>query len=312
MSINCAQQMKFENLTACPVCQHTEALVFLRRKVRDIPLEFSICRNCGLIYQNPRFTRESLADYFSSDLFIQDDANGNRLDDLLGYPDYFAWDSSYRRTAALRLKRIAKYKTPPGDLLEVGTATGSFLNEARSFGFRVRGIDLSVAFATSARNRYSLDIDIDYIEECVLPESRYDVICNFGGIACWRDPIRALTNIHSGLKPEGIFVLNHFNVNSIPARILSGRHFEYNHASLIIYSTKTMQQCLRQAGFKVIYSERERQYASLGRIAAYLKQKRLLKALGTLGLKEITIPMVIPGTMFSICRKADWLNSSGR
>jgi SAM-dependent methyltransferase len=281
------------------VCLHTEAIPVVQRTVQGLPLEFSRCCNCDLIYQTPRLTRESLSSYFSSDVFLQDPGD---LDELLGYPDYLDWDKSYARTASLRLKRIVMYKQPPGELLEIGSATGSFLHAARSLGFSVRGLDLSSKFAAIARTR-GLEVDVDYIEDRSLPESRYDVVCNFGGIACWRDPIRALKNIHRSLKADGILVMNYFDVDSLPGRILGEHHFEYNHASLVIFSNKTMQGCLRQGGFETIFSQNERQFATLGRIVGYLKQKTALRALRALRLDEITIPIIVPGTIFSICRK---------
>jgi SAM-dependent methyltransferase len=298
-----AEEWNFERLSGCPVCRSADASTVVARKVRGFPLEFSRCGHCSLIYQNPRLTRESLASYFSSNLFIQD-PKGDNLDELLGYSDYFDWDRSYKRTAQLRLARLARFKQPPGELLEIGTATGSFLNAARSFGFRVRGLDLSASFAEIARKDHSLDIDVGYIEEARLPESHFDVVCNFGGIACWRDPVRALANIRRCLKPDGVFVFNHFDVDSLPGRILGDRHFEYNHASLVIYSKKTMERCLNQSGFDVVYSQNERQYASLGRIAGYLKQARTLQVLCALGLGNAIIPIIVPGTIFAICRKS--------
>jgi SAM-dependent methyltransferase len=296
------EQWNFESVGACPACGRFEAFKFVKRTVRGLPLEYSRCGNCGLIYQNPRLTRASLASYFSSNLFIQD-PGGDNPNELLGYSDYFDWDKSYRPTASLRLKRIARFKKPPGHLLEIGTATGSFLNAARSGGFNVRGVDLSSAFAEIARKRHGLEIEVDYIEDACLSESYYDVVCNFGGIACWRDPLRALANIGRCLKPDGIFVLNHFDVDSFPAKLFGERHFEYNHASLIIFSKKTMDQCLSQAGFEVIYSENERQYATLGRIAGYLKQSWVLRCLRAVHLADMSIRLIVPGTIFSICRK---------
>jgi SAM-dependent methyltransferase len=297
-----AEEWNFERLSGCPVCGSVDATTVVARKIRGFPLEFSRCGNCSLIYQNPRLTRESLSSYFSSKLFIRD-AEGN-LDEFLGYSDYFDWDRSYKRTAQLRLARLVRFKQPPGELLEIGTATGSFLNAARSFGFRVRGLDLSASFAEIARKNHALDIDVDYIEEAQLPESHYDVVCNFGGIACWRDPVRALANVRRCLKPDGIFVLNHFDVDSLPGKILGERHFEYNHASLVIYSKKTMKSCLNRTGFDMVYSQNERQYASLGRIAGYLKQARTLRLLRALGLGNAIVPLIVPGTIFAICRKS--------
>jgi SAM-dependent methyltransferase len=308
-SAESARTWKFERLAACPVCQSVEATTIVQRTVQQLPLEFSLCRNCGLIYQNPRMTRDSLADYFSSRIFLRD-PDGASSGELLGYPDYFAWDRSYRMTARLRLVRLARFKKPPGEMLEIGTATGSFLAAARSFGFRVRGLDLSAAFAEIARARYSLDIDVNYIEEAPLPGSHYDVACSFGGIACWRDPIRALTNVHRSLKADGIFVLNHFDVGSVPGKIWGARHFEYNHASLVIFSRRTMRRCLHQAGFDVIHSQNERQYASLGRIVGYIKNTVALKTLRALRLENVTVPLIVPSTVFAICRKRPALSRS--
>jgi len=196
-----SRDWKFENV-GCPGCLSDAAEPTVRRTVQSLPLEFSRCLDCALIYQTPRLTRESLSSYFSSETFIQD-PNGDNLDELLGYPDYFDWDKSYAVTAKLRLDRIGRFKRPPGELLEIGSATGSFLAAARSFGFRVRGLDLSSRFAAFARNRYDLNIDVGYVEEFAMPRSHYDVICSFGGIACWRDPIQALANI----REDAAFVM---------------------------------------------------------------------------------------------------------
>jgi SAM-dependent methyltransferase len=277
----------------------------VRRTVQSLPLAFSRCLDCGLIYQTPRLTRESLSSFFSSETFIQD-PNGDNLDELLGYPDYFDWDKSYAVTAKLRLNRIARFKRPPGELLEIGSATGSFLAAARSSGFRVRGLDLSSRFATLARKQHDLSIDVGYVEEFPLPRSHYDVICSFGGIACWRDPVQALTNIREALKPDGIFVMNHFDIDSVPSKILGAKHFEYNHGSLVIFSRRTMRQCLAHVGFEQVFSQSERQYASFGRIAEYLKWKAILKALRGIGLGNVTIPLIVPLTVFAICRRTPY------
>jgi SAM-dependent methyltransferase len=298
-STKASRDWKFENV-GCPGCLSDAAEPTLRRTIQSLPLEFSRCLDCGLIYQTPRLTRESLSSYFSSETFIQD-PNGDNLDELLGYPNYFDWDKSYAVTAKLRLDRIRRFKRPPGELLEIGSATGSFLAAARSFGFRVRGLDLSSRFAAFARNRYDLNIDVGYVEEFAMPRSHYDVICSFGGIACWRDPIQALANIREALKLDGIFVMNHFDIDSLPGKILGNHHFEYNHASLVIFSRQTMRQCLAHAGFEQVYSQSERQYASFGRIAGYLKLKAILKAFRRIGLENVTIPLIAPGTVFAIC-----------
>jgi hypothetical protein len=41
----------------------------------------------------------------------------------------------------------------------------------------------------------------------------------------------------------------------------------------------------------------ERQYASFGRIAGYLNLKAILRALRTIGLGNVTIPLIVPGVL---------------
>jgi SAM-dependent methyltransferase len=254
------------------------------------------------MFQNPRLTRDSLADYFSSTTFIRDsEAADYHLHEPLGDHDYDEWDASYKSTAALRLSRIVRYVQPPGRLLEIGTATGSFLDVARRHGFSVRGLDLSRSFAEMARARYGLEIDSDFIEEAPLPESHFDVVCAFGGIACWRDPVRGLANIRRSLAPGGIFVLNVPDVDGLPGRLLGDRYPEFNHASLTIFSTTTMRKCLDAAGLRMVFSESERQYASIDRIVTYLKSRKGRWLAQRLGLGHVTIPVIAFGTIFAVC-----------
>jgi len=100
--------------------------------------------------------------------------------------------------------------------------------------------------------------------------------------------------------------MNHFDTDSLPGKVLGSHHFEYNHASLVIFSRRTMRQCLTHVGFEQVYSQSERQYASFGRIAGYLKLKAILKALRGIGLENVTIPLIVPGTVFAICRRTPY------
>src|SRR5713226_438650 len=64
-----------------------------------------------------------------------------------------------------------------------------------------------------------------------------------------------------------------------------------------------MRRCLQHTGFDGVYSQSERQYASLGRIVGYIKSRLGLKILRALRLENATVPMIVPGTIFSIWRK---------
>ena len=297
---------EFETLTECTVCQAARFSKIFSGDIRSIPLDFVRCTSCGLVFQNPRLTERALQQYFSSRTFIEDSsASDYDLERPLGYHDYSEWDASYKATASLRLKHIMRCKAPPARLLEIGTATGSFLDVARGFGYTVKGIDVSTLFAEMARRKYGLDIESHFIETAPLPAAAYDVVCAFGGVSCWRDPVRAMKNIRQSLAPGGVFVLNFPDFDAPLSRIYGRRYPEFNHASLTIFSRATMRRALEKAGVSIEFSETERQYASIGRIVTYLKSAVGRKIAGQLGLEKVTLPVIAVGTVFAICRPAD-------
>ena len=302
-------EWNFEEVSSCPVCQTGTNTVIYKKHIRSILLQFVRCSGCGLVYQNPRLTREALVKYFSSSTFINDGQSGERsLEDQLGYFDYFAWDASYKKTARYRLERIARWKKAPALLLEIGTATGSFLDEARKVGYAVRGVDVSRTFADVARKNYGVEIDSGFIEEFPLPENTYDVICAFGGVSCWMDPVKAFRNIKRALKPDGILVMNHPDIESPVPRLLRDRYPEFNHASLTIFSNRTMRECLKRVGLRPVLVETERQSATVGRVVTYLKSRTGVNLAKRLGLKDLSIPLLAFGTTFAICIKDDGQN----
>ena len=297
-------EWKFEPVASCPVCGETQTTVRLERQVREVPLRFVACSRCGLLFQNPRPSRETLERYFSSTAFIKDERDEVDLNDTLGYYNYFNWDTSYRKTARLRLRWVRRFVPPPAKLLEVGTATGSFLAEAKHAGYDVRGLDLSTLFATYARSQNGLVIDNGFIEDFPLPPSAYDVVCYFGGIACSYDPLKALKNIRRALKPAGIFIFNATRIDTLVG-LLTRDHFpEYNHASLVVHTRRSIQELLSRTGFDVVQAGVEWQVASLERVVTYLRSNGAWGFIRRLGLGRINLPVLAVGTYLYICRSS--------
>lgn len=292
-----------EKVPACLVCGHAESETVFERDLRSVPLRFVRCLKCALVFQSPRLTRAAALAYFNSSTFFKDsDSNDFAMESPLGYPDYLDWDPSYQSTAALRLERIAKHCPPPARLLEVGTATGSFLARAREAGYRVEGLDVSPSLAEMARQRYRLEIRTGFLEETALSESHYDVISVFGGISCWRDPVLCLSRVRKALKPGGFFVFNCPDLDAIVPRVMGNRYFEFNPASFTIFSRTSLKRCLETAGFQTLFAESERQVASLGRIFTYLKAARLAGWVKHWKLDAFQLPVIVPGTLFEICQ----------
>lgn len=298
-------EWRFQDIDNCILCGSSPPwTVVFDSKVRGVPLRFVQCPECGFVFQNPRLTDESLNQYFSSKVFICDGSQSEAaFDEHLGYYDYFDWDECYRRTAGLRLNRLSRYRAPPARLLEIGPASGSFLDEARKRGFTVSGLDISSAFAGFARETYGLDIEVGAIESHDFPDEHYDIVCAFGGISCWKDLRQGLDRVGAALRPGGLLAFNYSDFYGLPRRLRGDRYFEFNHASLSLLHRKVVLEALRRHGFEVLEHATETQVASLGRIATYLKIKPLQVAFETLRLAHLQIPVKAIGTKFVLCRK---------
>lgn len=292
----------FESLSRCPMCAHAGFDPLLRREVRGLPLTFVRCSGCGLVLQNPRMTPEALRSYFSSDHFIHDSKtrDGN-LDEPLGYYDYSVWEDSYRRTTGHRLDVMGRFVTLPARLLEIGPATGFFLEAARDRGFEVRGLDVSTSLASIARKK-GLVIDEGFVETYPLPRGFYDVICSFGAITCWYDPMAGLRNVRQALSAGGSFVFNHMDRDNLWYRIQGFRNWDYQHPCLFQWSRQTMDACLDETGFEIVFSGTDRQSVSLARLSEYLRQAWLRRLAYAAGINGWSLTVPVPFTRLVICR----------
>jgi len=93
--------------TQCCVCGKDEAEhLYSVNGFDEGPLNFVKCSHCGLIYQNPRPTAESLANFFSTLEFLSAKESKIDFSRLVGYWDYFADEPFRKEMAIARLKII--------------------------------------------------------------------------------------------------------------------------------------------------------------------------------------------------------------
>jgi 2-polyprenyl-3-methyl-5-hydroxy-6-metoxy-1,4-benzoquinol methylase len=144
------------------------------------------------------------------------------------------------------LKRYAH----SGRLLDVGCATGYFLNAAR-LDFETQGIELSEWAALYARERLRLDVVNAGLDEASLPAEHFDVVTLNDVIEHFTDPRAALLRIQGLLRPGGLLYLVTPNIESLSARILRGRWWGLRPAHVFYFSPATLTALLRETGFEV-------------------------------------------------------------
>lgn len=306
ITMNENEEFKWEFIEQdkCPICNSISYQVHHSENRRGVPLRFVICDQCSVVFQNPRPSDSCLNQYFSSSLFIGEQDNKPQ-DDCIGYYDYSAWEKCYKKNAEPIISFLSRIKTPPAKLLEIGGATGWFLKSAKESGYDVEGLDISSMLAEIVRSRYNINVKVSSIEKADFPDQYFDIVCNFGGIGCWHEPHKALENINRILKEGGIFCFNYADYKSLIAKLRGKKFFEYNHASLFIYTAEAIRNLLEDHSFQIYSESIHYQYASIGRILSYLKYNKLYNLANALNFNNIIIkvPVISTKLVLAIKRK---------
>ncbi len=212
------------------------------------------CRRCGLTYVNPRYEQSALQEIYTESYYDHDGiVNGL---EFFGYEDYLADEENIKLTFAGRLRTIHKYVTP-GRLLDVGCATGFFIDLARERGWQVVGTEVSQFSAAYARDKLGLDVRLGTLTSLGLEPESFDTVTMWDVLEHVTDPMAELKEVSRVLRTGGILSIITPDAGSIVARLLGDRWEEYRRVREHVYffSRKTIAEMLRQAGFSVLKFE---------------------------------------------------------
>lgn len=181
-----------ETLNVCPSCTSKKIIIYLLED--KYPIEQ--CNSCKLLFVNPRPSEQSIKNFFSNE-YIQD----NKRIEI----DFV----SYRKESLAREATIVKKYLPDGGkLLDLGTASGVFLeNFSKCKEWDVSGIEPSIFSANMARKRTSAAIYTGFIDEQNFNDESFDVITSLDTFYFHSYPNKDLNHITRILKPGGLFVI---------------------------------------------------------------------------------------------------------
>src|SRR5690349_9683577 len=148
-----------ETTTACPICGADAG-----PDTRYAGLALARCGTCGFVFA-PVASAEELHGLYTTAYF----------DEYPGGQAYDADEAQRRHEAAVRLAWLRRY-AQGGRLLEIGSASGWFLAQARDAGFDVEGIEPAEEIATASTERWDVPVQAATAESATLPEGALDVV----------------------------------------------------------------------------------------------------------------------------------------
>jgi len=261
---------------SCRTCGSADLDRYLRASVGTV-LQ---CRTCRVVFLSPEEQESKQADaLYSQDYFTE--REGYFFHD--GVADGSGHESPHIEDFRLGLELIAGHVRPPGQLLDVGCATGSFLSLAKQTGWECRGVEVSSFAAAQARERTGCEVSNGPFEHAPFANGTFDVVTMWDLLEHLPDPVTALRKAGALLRPAGLLLVNTPNEDSLTRRVArflyhgTGGRLQapvnrlYHHYHLYYFSAGTLAPLFGQAGFDLIALKTKPIPISRGRISPATK-----------------------------------------
>ncbi|MBN2438705.1 MAG: class I SAM-dependent methyltransferase [Deltaproteobacteria bacterium] len=229
-----------DKTTICNLCG---AVHFNVVEDSEKPFYVLKCIRCGLVFVDPVPEPSFLEAHYDADY----------------YADWMGPQQEKRlRMWRKRLDTIEK-RSPKGRLLDVGCATGTFLQLAQKNGWEVEGTELSPYAVSFAKNLLNANIFCGHLMDAGYEEASFDVVTFWHVLEHLSDPMRYLQEAHRILKPSGLLVIAAPNVNDyimkISYRIVKRRPLKLffrtdREIHLFHFSADTLRLYLNKTGFR--------------------------------------------------------------
>jgi SAM-dependent methyltransferase len=193
------------------------------------------CLRCGLVYANPTSSIEEIYRQYA------------QLEDEL----YIAEEKGRRIAAKAILKKIARYKGGKR-LLEVGCAAGFLLDEARSLGWEVYGVDPSRWLLNFADKKFGLKLICGPLGNAEFAPNYFDVIILADVLEHFISPKEEIEKLRSILKPGGILYISTPDIDSFMSRVFKAKWWGIQKGHLYYFSKKTLSNLLDVCGFRPV------------------------------------------------------------
>jgi len=205
--------------------------------------KYLLCLNCGLVCLHPKPTTETLTKNYEDYLSVQPEEIGN-------------WESMVKPVVTRSADLIeSRSRTVRGKLLDIGCGYGFFLQEMKSRGWQVNGIEISQTGRKYAKNRWDIEVFSEPLETLRFPENSFDVVTLFYVIEHVLEPLDLMKEVNRILKPKGLVILRWPHSTPI-VRLLGplSRKLDLYHTPYHLYdfSPKTIGRLLNRTGFRCI------------------------------------------------------------
>lgn len=251
------------------------------------------CRGCGFGFMTTRLSDEQLAELYRG------------LDDKV----YEAEAKGRLRTASCHFKIVSQY-VKSGRLVDVGCASGVFLQACATAGFGVVGVEPAEELCAKAQRALAgrAEVHRAVLQQASLAEASFDAVTLWDVLEHVDEPNSFMRLCASLLKQGGYLFANVPDLDSWQARLLGRRwplllpeHFNY-------FNRKSLAECGKKAGFQLQRFGRRPAFFSADYVLYRLAQHRVpgaalgRKLISASRMQKFLVPVFL-GETYGVWRK---------
>lgn len=240
----------------CNLCGRDDSsLVFVQRDQLtecDQPFNVVRCRQCGLVYVNPRPASAEMGafyptTFFSYQLDLKPEAVRSARARMIAF---VARSSAEQRVDALRrwLNPNQNYR-----VLDMGCGKGGFLSVLRErLGCSVAGVDFDGEAARYCRENLHLDVVTGDARALETLKGGFDLVTMWHYLEHEFNPAATLRSVNKLLDTDSYVLIEVPNASSLENRLCGRKSFLYDiPRHLYHFSPDTLSRLLRRSGFEV-------------------------------------------------------------
>ena len=272
-----------ENVPCCMGCEPCDKILFTAKDIlNDLPGEFNVvkCIKCNLMRTNPRPNPESIGFYYPEDY-------GPYKSTVVQSYEKINLKFFIKKALMPLISRIFQFngevipKLTPGNLLEIGCASGSFLHKMSEKGWNVQGIEFDLKAGLLAR-KLGFIVHIGLLDEAPNPIDKFDLITGWMVLEHLQNPLASLKKLNEWAKPEAYLAISIPNSGSFEFNLFKGNGYALQLPTHLYHFTpQTIEELLQLSGWKIDKIYHQRTLSNIiGSIGYVLLRKRYIK-LGT-------------------------------
>ena len=206
------------------------------------------CEECGLIYQNPRPSLQQVGHYYPDDYGSYNSAQQG-LRTRRGLMRLVVQRGQAKRCRLLD-RSVPAVPGRPRRLLDVGCASGLFLEAMQQYGWSVEGVELNETAARTTSARLGVPVFAGPLEQAHYSDASFDAVTLWDVLEHLHDPLASLRELRRLLHPGGALFVRVPNADSYVARIWGRYWVGYDlPRHMTVFTPRTLLRALARTGF---------------------------------------------------------------